>query len=137
MLARNGKEFNEMMSERSPAFKKALAENKSITVQLNACNIASQEYMASDGKVYKDNTPIAKDISNNLPNGSKVIAPNGYIMFNGKRGYRKVLESNKKFLNTGKGGFLTIVDGKVISKRQAPYKGGVAWQQIKPKPKEE
>jgi hypothetical protein len=127
-LATTPEEFNIIMSERSPTWDDDIKYGKKIVLNLKTCNSASKEYVTHDGKVIKRENPIADRISG--WKGAKnmtVIAPDGYCaygMSNGKPSILGVRQTNEEHpANTYQGGFITIKNGKRISKQQNAFGG--------------
>lgn len=123
-LYQNPSDFNAFLSEKSPEYKQALEDGLPIALTINACNTASEEYVA-DGVVHKKSDPIAEQISTTLPQGSTVTAPDGYLLFTMKDGKPTMLgvqaTSEAQPQNTGNGGFVKYSNGQVISKTRMPF----------------
>lgn len=124
LRAQSAEKFNDVIAQKSPEYKQALADGTPISLTINSCNVASQEYVES-GTVLQNPSPIARDISKSLPANSTVTAPDGYIWFgnvDGKPGILGVQEtSSTQQTNTGNGGFITFQNGQEVSKEVKPY----------------
>jgi RHS repeat-associated protein len=125
-LAQTAGEFNKVMSERCPEYKQALKDGKSIILKLFPCNAASEEYVTHEGQVRKRDYTIAEKIADGLPEGSNVIAPDGYVWYGRKDGKPAILgvqqTTEAQPTNTNNGGFVTIQKNqKHVAKQKMSY----------------
>ena len=108
-FARTAEEFDEMMSQKSEAWKQSRKDGKYITLTFYACNVASEEYESHSGKSIKREVTFAEKVSQ--LNGVTVIAPDGYVNYGWRNGQPQIT-SVSNYRNEG--GFLTFRNGKQV-----------------------
>jgi RHS repeat-associated protein len=119
-------DFNRMMSERSSEFQSALEEGRPVVVVLFTCNAASESYYTSFGEHKESSYTIAEKIADGLPNGSVVVAPDGYTVYRAVDGVPKMVgvydRSEEDGRSSNKGGFSFIKkSSKQVGKMRMSY----------------
>ncbi len=129
-LAKSAEEFNIIMSQESTEWQTAMKDGTKINLVVYGCNAASNEFYDNHftHKIITTDVTIAQKISIFLSiknKNSLVVAGDGYAVFKneGNRfvGFRQ--SESKDSPNNGKGGFVTIKNGKKIFKKQYAYSG--------------
>lgn len=117
-LAKSPKEINNLLSERSPEWKKAMKEGKEITLTIYGCNAASNEYIGHEGQTVKTDKTVAQKISEAYSNVT-VIAADGYVVYGTDNNGNPAIKGVKNENNNG--GFITIKDGEKVAKKQQAH----------------
>jgi len=131
-LAVSASEFNAVVSARSPEYGQALKDGTQIVLRLNSCTVVRNQTDLKDNPIPN----IAEKISSSLPDGSTVIAPDGYCMYGTKGGKPAIVGVSEKIDGwdpSGKSGYETLVNGQTKSQKPMSWNKGTGSNPQKPK----
>jgi hypothetical protein len=118
--------FIEKLSGLVPEFKDAVEAQEPVTLIFESCNVGSFEYYdETRNRTIRTDEPIGLRLSEELPENSTVIAPNGYCMygFNGEHcdvvGIKQTTYNEQ--INTGNGGYNHFKGGKLTGFTQSTF----------------
>lgn len=116
-LAQSAKEVVTVLLK-NPDFKKALKDGTIRSITLLGCNTGSNEFREHDGRIIKRSLSIAQNLSLAFPD-VKIIAADGYILHARKSGENTKIVGVENYKYQG--GFVTLLNGKIISKKPLAY----------------